>query len=112
MTRPVVERKVAFMIGVYIRPASMSPEQYKSIDDQVRATGVEPKGMKLHTCFGEGPGIAIFDVWETQEDFDAFAAVLGSDRCGVGTRGPAADDRADDRLRGSVTASSTAQLSR
>jgi hypothetical protein len=65
------------MIGVYIRPASMTPEQYKSIDAQVRSTGFEPKGMKLHTCFGEGPGIAIFDVWETQEEFDAFAAVLG-----------------------------------
>jgi hypothetical protein len=65
------------MIGVYIRPASMTPEQYKSIDAQVRATGFAAKGMKLHTCFGEGAGIAIFDVWESQEDFDAFAAVLG-----------------------------------
>ena len=65
------------MIGVYIRPASMTPEQYQDVDAQVRATGVEPKGMKLHTCFGEGPGIAIFDVWESQEDWDAFAAVLG-----------------------------------
>jgi hypothetical protein len=65
------------MIGVYIRPASMTPEQYRGIDEKLRATGVEPTGMKLHTCFGEGPGIAIFDVWESQEDFDAFAAVLG-----------------------------------
>jgi hypothetical protein len=64
------------MIGVYIRPASMTAAQYKSIDDQVRATGVEPKGMKLHSCFGEGDGVAIFDVWESQEEFDAFAAVL------------------------------------
>jgi hypothetical protein len=55
----------------------MTPEQYESIDQQVRATGVVPKGMKLHTCFGEGAGIAIFDVWESQEEFDAFAAVLG-----------------------------------
>lgn len=65
------------MIGVYIRPAAMTPEQYKDIDAKVRATGVEPKGMKLHSCFGEGPGIAIFDVWESQEEWDAFAAVLG-----------------------------------
>jgi hypothetical protein len=65
------------MIGVYIRPAAMTATQYKSIDDQVRATGVEPKGMKLHTCFGEGEGVAIFDVWESKEEFDAFAAVLG-----------------------------------
>jgi hypothetical protein len=65
------------MIGVYIRPASMTPEQYRSIDAQVRAAGVEPTGMKLHTCFGEDAGIAIFDVWESQEEWDAFAAVLG-----------------------------------
>jgi len=55
----------------------MTAEQYRSIDTQVRATGVEPKGLKLHTCFGEGEGIAIFDVWDSQEEFDAFAAVLG-----------------------------------
>ena len=65
------------MIGVYIRPPSLTIEQYKSIDDQVRASGVEPKGMKLHACFGEGDGVAIFDVWESEEDFNAFADVLG-----------------------------------
>jgi hypothetical protein len=66
------------MIGVYIRPASMSVEQYTSIDEQVRATGVEPKGLRMHSCFGEGEGIAIFDVWESQEEFDTFAATLGA----------------------------------
>ncbi len=64
------------MIGVYIRPRSMSAEQYASIDEQVRATGVEPKGLRMHSCFGEGEGIAIFDVWESQEEFEAFAATL------------------------------------
>jgi hypothetical protein len=73
----LTERKVDAMIGVYIRPPSMTVENYKTIDDQVRATGVEPKGMKLHSCFGEGDGIAIFDVWESREEFEAFAAVLG-----------------------------------
>jgi hypothetical protein len=65
------------MIGVYIRPTNMTEEQYRSIDDQLRAAGVEPKGMKMHTCFGEGEGIAIFDVWDSEEDFNAFAAHLG-----------------------------------
>jgi hypothetical protein len=65
------------MIGVYIRPKAMSEEQYKTIDEKVRSAGAETKGMKLHSCFGEGQGIAIFDVWESREDFDAFAAVLG-----------------------------------
>jgi hypothetical protein len=65
------------MIGVYIRPESLSVKQYKSLDEQMRATGTVPTGMKLHTCFGEGDGVAIFDVWESQEHWDAFAAVLG-----------------------------------
>jgi hypothetical protein len=40
------------MIGVYIRPTTMTVEQYKAIDQEVRAVvGSEPKGMKLHTCF-------------------------------------------------------------
>jgi hypothetical protein len=64
------------MIGVYIRPTGMTEEQYKSIDQQLRASGAEPKGMKMHSCFGEGEGIAIFDVWEREEDFKAFAARL------------------------------------
>jgi hypothetical protein len=65
------------MIGVYIRPAGMTEEQYRSIDSRLRDSGVEPKGMKMHSCFGEGEGLAIFDVWESEEDFNAFAAHLG-----------------------------------
>jgi hypothetical protein len=64
------------MIGVYMRPTGMTEEQYRSIDDQLRASGAEPKGMKMHSCFGEGEGLAIFDVWESEEDFNAFAAQL------------------------------------
>jgi hypothetical protein len=64
------------MIGVYIRPTGMTEEQYQRVDDQLRASGVEPKGMKMHSCFGEGEGIAIFDVWETEEEFTTFAAHL------------------------------------
>jgi hypothetical protein len=64
------------MIGVYIRPTGMTEEQYRSIDEQLRASGVEPKGMKMHSCFGEGEGIAIFDVWDSEDDFKVFAAHL------------------------------------
>ena len=65
------------MIGVYIRPTGMTEKQYRSIDDQLRSSGVEPKGMKMHSCFGEGEGIAIFDVWDSEDDFNTFAAHLG-----------------------------------
>lgn len=71
------QRKAKTMIGVYIHPSGMNEDNYRTVDDQLRASGVEMKGLKMHTCFGEGDGVAIFDVWESEEDFKAFAAHLG-----------------------------------
>jgi len=64
------------MIGVYIQAASMTAEQYKSIDDKLRDSGASLDGLKLHTCFREGEGLAIFDVWESKEAFEALGSTL------------------------------------
>ncbi|HLG66486.1 MAG TPA: hypothetical protein VKV36_01280 [Acidimicrobiales bacterium] len=64
------------MIGVYIHPSGLTEEVYRSIDEGLRAAGVEPKGIKMHSCFGEGDGLAIFDVWESEKDWQTFAAHL------------------------------------
>jgi len=64
------------VIGVYIRPESMTAEQYRAADDKIEATGVSLEGMKLHTCFSEGENLAVFDVWESREAFDAFGEKL------------------------------------
>jgi hypothetical protein len=64
------------MIGVYMR-GSMTVEQYKTVDEKLRsAVGGSIEGLMLHTCFGEGDSLAIFDVWESQEAFEALGAVL------------------------------------
>jgi hypothetical protein len=63
------------MIGVYFPKSAMTDEQYKSIDDEVTAGGL-PAGLKLHTCFREGDGLAMYDVWESQEAFEEFGAKL------------------------------------
>lgn len=63
------------MIGVYISAVPMTTEQYQAIDDEVTADGL-PAGLKLHTCFREGEALAVFDVWESKEDFEAFGAKL------------------------------------
>ena len=63
------------MIGVYFPKSAMTDEQYKTIDDEVTA-GSPPAGLKLHTCFREGDGLAMYDVWESQEAFEAFGAKL------------------------------------
>jgi quinol monooxygenase YgiN len=64
------------VIGVYIRPASMTVEQYRAADEKLRAAGVSDEGMVLHTCFREGENLAVFDVWESREAFDAFGEKL------------------------------------
>ncbi len=65
------------MIGVYIQAPSLTAEQYKTIDDKLRtAVGGAIEGLKLHTCFREGDGLAIFDVWDSQEAFEALGSKL------------------------------------
>jgi quinol monooxygenase YgiN len=64
------------MIGVYIRPESMTVEQYRAADERLQAAGVSDEGMLLHTCFSEGGNLAVFDVWESREAFEAFGEKL------------------------------------
>jgi hypothetical protein len=65
------------MIGVYMQSSSMTVEQYNEINEKLMtASGGEPDGMIMHSCFREGEGLAVFDVWESQEKFEAMAPVL------------------------------------
>jgi hypothetical protein len=65
------------MIGVYMRAPSMTVEQYNEINEKLMsASGGEPDGLIMHTCFREGESLAVFDVWESQEKFEAMAPVL------------------------------------
>ena len=64
------------MIGVYIRPESMTVEQYKAADGKLKAAGVTMDGLVMHSCFSEGEKLAIFDVWQSREAFDAFGQKL------------------------------------
>jgi len=35
-----------------------------------------PAARSVHVCFGEGDNLQIFDVWESQEEFDKFGETL------------------------------------
>ncbi len=63
------------MIGVYIPASPITEEQYRRLDERVTADGL-PEGLKLHTCFREGDGLAVFDVWDSQEAFETFGETL------------------------------------
>jgi hypothetical protein len=72
------------MIGVYIQLGSMSEDQYHALDDAVKAAGVSEAGCMLHTCFKEGPNLAVFDVWDSKENFERFIGELGGVAAGLG----------------------------
>ncbi len=46
--------------------------QYQEARKLVNWEGNVPKGAKFHTSWFAGDGFHVFDLWDTQDDFDAF----------------------------------------
>lgn len=64
-------------IGIYFNPTSMSAAQYDDVIKRLDAAGAgKPAGRLYHACFGSGDKLQVFDIWETQEAFDAFGGTL------------------------------------
>lgn len=64
-------------IGAYFHPKSMTTEQYRDVLKRLEAAGAgKPKGRSYHACFGESGDLMVFDVWDSQGDFDAFGQKL------------------------------------
>ena len=63
-------------VGYYF-PASMSPAQYDQTIQKLNQAGASaPKGRSYHVAFLEGDKLAVFDVWDSKEDFEAFGRTL------------------------------------
>ena len=65
------------MIGVYIVTKNMTIDQHTNGRARLREAGAPESAMKVHSCFGEDGQLQVFDVWESQEDFDEFLTFLG-----------------------------------
>ncbi|MDP9236993.1 MAG: hypothetical protein M3P30_06280 [Chloroflexota bacterium] len=64
-------------IGVYFGSQSMTAQRYSDVVKQLAAAGVgSPKGRLYHASFGDTNDLHVFDVWNSQAEFDAFGAVL------------------------------------
>jgi hypothetical protein len=64
-------------LGIYFAPESMSAEQYDETIRRLEAAGQgAPAGRLYHVAFSGGSGLQVFDVWDTQESFDAFGQTL------------------------------------
>jgi hypothetical protein len=64
-------------IGIYFNPASMTAAQYDETIRRLDAAGAgRPAGRLHHACFGSGDKLQVFDIWESQQDFDRFGQTL------------------------------------
>jgi hypothetical protein len=64
-------------LGIYFAHEGFTAEKYENALKQLEDAGAgSPKGRTLHVALDAGQGINVFDIWESQEDFDAFGATL------------------------------------
>jgi hypothetical protein len=64
------------MIAIYITTENMTAEQHAEGRRRLNEAGAPEAAMKLHSCFGEDGKLQVFDIWESQEAFDAFLGYL------------------------------------
>ena len=64
-------------IAMYFHPQSMTAAQYDEVIRRLEAAGAgRPAGRLHHSCFGTGDSMMVYDVWESEEAFNAFGATL------------------------------------
>lgn len=64
-------------LGIYFVHEGFTPEKYDSAIKKLEAAGAgKPKGRTFHCALESNGEIQVFDIWESQEDFDAFGPTL------------------------------------
>ena len=64
-------------IAVYFHPKDMRLDDYLETHRRLTEAGHgEPEGRIHHSCFGEDGSLMVYDIWESQEAFDAFGETL------------------------------------
>jgi hypothetical protein len=64
-------------LGFYFANEGFTPDKYATAIKQLDAAGAgAPKGRTFHVALESDGAIQVFDIWDSQEDFDAFGATL------------------------------------
>lgn len=64
-------------LGIYFAHDGFTPDKYASAIKQLDAAGAgSPKGRTLHIALESDGSIQVFDIWESQQEFDAFGPTL------------------------------------
>lgn len=64
------------MIAVYVKPEKLTIEQYNKARKGLEASGANMDGRKHHSCFGDDGQLMVFEIWDSQENYDAFGKFL------------------------------------
>jgi hypothetical protein len=72
-------------LGFYFENKNFSPARYDETIRQLEAAGAgSPKGRSRHVALEKDGDILVFDIWESQEDFEAFGPTLMPILTGLG----------------------------
>ena len=64
-------------LGFYFVHGGFTPDIYASVIKKLEAAGAgAPKGRTLHVALESDGEIQVFDIWESQKDFEAFGETL------------------------------------
>ena len=64
-------------LGIYFVHEGFTPEKYDTAIKKLEAAGGgKPKGRTYHCALESNGQIQVFDIWESQADFDAFGPKL------------------------------------
>ncbi len=64
-------------LGFYFTHGGFTPDMYNTVIKQLDDAGVgTPKGRSIHVALESNGEIQVFDVWDSQEEFDAFGETL------------------------------------
>jgi hypothetical protein len=76
-------------IGLSIRFAGATAEQYDAVDTQLRVEANPPEGLIFHAAGPIRTGWGILDFWESREHFDRFfESRVGPAMAELGDRAP------------------------
>ncbi|MFI5034850.1 MAG: hypothetical protein ACHQFZ_01420 [Acidimicrobiales bacterium] len=72
-------------LGLYFNHEGFTPEKYREALKQLEASGEgSPKGRTVHYALESDGAIQVFDVWESQDEFEAFGQTLMPILSGLG----------------------------
>lgn len=72
-------------LGIYLAHDGFTPEKYQEALKQLADAGeAAPAGRTMHFALESDGAVNIFDVWESQEAFDAFGSTLVPILSGLG----------------------------